>query len=98
MVGTVLSNFWAALIAFSIYFFSTHPFVDPKSILLHASIIAIIVFLLTFPVRAIIAFVMEGPVVNEEVLATTLNTEEMNELPSSEDLARVVKSMLNEDE
>ncbi|MEI4768552.1 hypothetical protein WAX74_02630 [Psychrobacillus sp. FJAT-51614] len=97
MVGTILSNFWAALFAFSIYFFSTHPFVDPKSILLNASIIAIIVFLLTFLVRAIIAFVLKSPI-EEEVLVTTLNSEEINELPSSEDLARVVKSMLNEDE
>lgn len=98
MIGTILSNFWAALFAFSIYFFSTYPFIHAKSILFNASIIAIIIFLLTFLARAIIAFVMEGPVVLEQEVFQTIKTEEQDQPPSSEEYAKVVKSMLNEDE
>ena len=62
MVGTILSNFWVALIAFSAYFFSSYPFLNGKSILWNASMLALLFFLLTFVARAIIAFVMENPV------------------------------------
>jgi hypothetical protein len=101
MVGTILSNFWAALFAFSIYFFSTYPFIHAQSILFNASMIAIIVFLLTFLARAVIAFVMENPVIAEQEILLEVHTEESDqstESPSSEKYAEIVKSMLNEDE
>lgn len=101
MVGSILSNFWAALFAFSIYFFSSYPFIHAKTILINASVIAIIIFFLTFVARAIIAFVMEGPVVMEEEAVLSPNIEAMDQLeqePTSEEYAQIVKSMLNEDE
>ncbi|TQR20944.1 hypothetical protein [Psychrobacillus vulpis] len=97
MVGTILSNFWAALFAFSIYFFSTYPFINAVNILFNASVIAIIVFFVTFIIRAIIAFVMETPVVSREIIGSS-NVVGHSQTPSSEEMAKVIKSMLNEDE
>jgi hypothetical protein len=98
MAGTILSNFWAALLAFSIYFFSTYPFLNAKNILFNASIIAILIFLITFIARAIISFVMVNHY-ETEVLEVLLNEEEEFETNlSSEEYAKVVKSMLNENE
>ncbi|WP_391121317.1 hypothetical protein [Psychrobacillus sp. L3] len=98
MVGTILSNFWTSLFAFSIYFFSTYPFLDSKNILFNASIIAITVFLVTFLARAIISFVMEDHFESEQVEFLITNTEESDFTPSSGEYAEIVKSMLNEDE
>lgn len=96
MVGTILSNFWVALIAFSAYFFSAYPFLNGKSILWNASILALLFFILTFVARAIIAFVMEEPVSKEEESTIVSAKEVVKEEPSSEELAKIVKSMLNE--
>ena len=96
MVGTILSNFWVALIAFSAYFFSSYPFLNGKSILWDASMLALLFFLLTFIARAIIAFVMENPVAREEEMAIATQKEVDAVEPSSEELAKIVKSMLNE--
>lgn len=97
MVGTILSNFWVSLIVFSVYFFSSYPFLNGKSILLNASMLAILFFLLTFIARAIIAFVVENPVVNNNENALNTNEEIQESEPSSEELAKIVKSMLNEE-
>lgn len=100
MVGTILSNFWVALFGFSIYFFSSYPFLHPTKIIVNASIIAIILFFLTFVVRAIISFVLEEPNnLMQDILTTdSLKTVETNEQqPSSEKYANIVKSMLTED-
>lgn len=98
MAGTILSNFWAALLAFSIYFFSTYPFLDAKNILLNASIIAILIFLITFIARAIISFVMEDHYETEQPEFIMTNMEESDTTLSSEEYAKIVKSMLNENE
>ena len=68
MAGTILSNFWAALIAFSFFlFFCFFPFYQCISYsYTHASILAIAMFVFTFIVRAIIAYVRKGPVMDEE--------------------------------
>lgn len=96
MVGTILSNFWVALIAFSFYFFSSYPFLEGMSVLIDSTILAIIFFLLTFVVRAIIAYVMEGPYLNDEEIVSYSQENIMTPEPSSEELAKIVKSMLNE--
>ncbi|QFF98556.1 hypothetical protein PB01_06785 [Psychrobacillus glaciei] len=96
MVGTIISNFWTALFAFSIYFFSTYPFLDAKNILFNASIIAITVFLITFLARAIISFVMEDHFETEQVEFSLMHEKEFDKAPSSEEYAEIVKSMLNE--
>lgn len=96
MVGTILSNFWAALIAFSFYFFSSYPFLEGMSILIDATIFAIIFFLLTFIARAIIAYVMEGQFTVDEEIVSISQENMITPEPSSEELAKIVKSMLNE--
>ncbi|TQR07731.1 hypothetical protein [Psychrobacillus soli] len=98
MVGTILSNFWVALISFSVYFFSSYPFLDGKSILWNASMLALLFFILTFIARAIIAFVMKNPVSSEEEMAIATPKEIDSVEPSSEELANIVKAMLNEQE
>ena len=98
MVGTILSNFWAALFAFSIYFFFSYPFNHPKSILLNASILTIFVFFSTFVARAIIAFIMKEPINSEQEIFMKNSEDMAKQEPTSEELANIVKSMLNEDE
>ncbi|MFF2752590.1 hypothetical protein ACFVR1_02390 [Psychrobacillus sp. NPDC058041] len=98
MAGTILSNFWAALLAFSIYFFSTYPFLDAKNILFNASVIAILIFLITFIARAIISFVMENHYETEDLAFILKDEEESETNLSSEEYAKIVKSMLNENE
>ncbi len=96
MAGTILSNFWAALIAFSFYFFVSFPFTNAFPILTHASILAIAMFVFTFIVRAIIAYVRKGPVMDEEDNVDFLK-EEYPPKDSSEDIANIVKSLINKD-
>lgn len=98
MVGTILSNCWAALIAFSIYFLFSYPFEHANSILLNASILAIFVFFFTFAARAVIAYIMKEPINAEQEIFMKNSEDLAKQEPSSEELANIVKSMLNEDE
>ncbi|MEA0554471.1 hypothetical protein U1P98_08440 [Lysinibacillus irui] len=68
MFGSIFYNLWGALIAFSLYFFSTFlkPY-TPLRIIIGSFIVAIIVFLLMYIVRFLIAYIMFTPEVNEEV-------------------------------
>lgn len=67
MVGTFLSNCWAAVIAFTIYFLITFQSLNtPTSIIVKSFVVAIIVFFVTYLVRFIIAFVMYTPVENQD--------------------------------
>ncbi|WP_144509233.1 hypothetical protein [Bacillus sp. FJAT-22090] len=97
MVGSILSNFWVSLIVFSTYFFSSYPFINGKSILINASMLAILFFLLTFLARALIAFIIENPVVNEEEIIIGTKEDINQSEASSEELAKIVKSMLKEE-
>lgn len=92
MVGSFLYNCWAALIAFTIYFLvSLQSTKTPTSIIIDAFIFAIVVFLFTYLVRLIIAFVMYTPtdeqeeeqVDNEET--TEQSSEKVEEQTSSKD-------------
>ena len=67
MVGTFLSNCWAAVIAFTIYFLITFQSLNtPTSIIVKSFVVAIIVFFATYLVRFIIAFVMYTPEENQD--------------------------------
>jgi|GEM_PF-5305441 len=97
MVGTILSNFWVALFAFSIYFFSAYPFMEGLSILFNASVMAIIFFVLTFIVRAIIGFVMENPInIEQEMVVVSPDVAAKPEI-TSEKYAEIVKSLLKDE-
>lgn len=100
MVGSMLSNFWAALIAFSLYFGLSYPFVSPSSTLIGASTWAIVFFLLAFLIRYLFHLVWQSPVL--PTLDLVEQSESANERKehsdhSSEEIASVVKKMLEED-
>ncbi|HWI47887.1 MAG TPA: hypothetical protein VNU45_06630 [Rummeliibacillus sp.] len=115
MIGSFLSNCWAAVIAFTIYFLMTFQSLDnPTSIIIHSFIVAIIVFLLTYVFRFIIAFVMYSPSDEESTdhEETTVQSdgeveeqhslkEKSSSIPSedqAEELAKAVKIMMSNDE
>ncbi|MGE7110852.1 hypothetical protein [Lysinibacillus sp. NPDC047702] len=62
MFGTIFYNLWGALIAFSIYFFSTFQKpLTPLRILIGSFVAAIIVFFVMYIVRFIIAYILYTP-------------------------------------
>ena len=62
MVGTILSNFWVALIAFTIYFLFLIPLYNAWVLFLHMPVLlAIVCLLLTFLARAIISYIVSNP-------------------------------------
>ncbi len=75
MVGTILSNFWAALIAFTIYFISCYPFTAGIGIVKNAALIAILAFFLTFVVRGILSFILEDKMIKAEVVGEKVDEE-----------------------
>ena len=69
MFGSIFYNLWGALIAFTIYFFSTFqkPY-TPLRVIIGSFITAIIVFLVMYIVRTLIAYILYTPEVNEEAV------------------------------
>lgn len=100
MVGSMLSNFWAALIAFSLYFGLSYPFDSPSSTLIGASTWAMVLFLFAFLIRFLLHLVWQSPVLPtldlvEPIELANARNEHMDH--SSEEIALVVKQMLVED-
>ncbi|WP_312123995.1 hypothetical protein [Lysinibacillus boronitolerans] len=79
MFGSIFYNLWGALIAFSIYFFSTFqkPF-TPLRILISSFIAATIVFFVMFIVRFLIAYILFTPEVDEEAVEGELEEKELD--------------------
>ena len=96
MVGSILSNFWASLFAFTIYFLSCYPFTAGIGILLNAFIVAVVVFFLTFLVRGILSFILENKNETTEQTVEKIQSNPVNEEITSEEYAEVIKNMLNE--
>ncbi len=69
MFGSIFYNLWGALMAFTIYFFSTFlkPY-TPLRIIIGSFVTAIIVFLLMYIVRFLIAYILYTPEVDEEAV------------------------------
>ncbi|MGR6897794.1 hypothetical protein [Rummeliibacillus sp. BSL5] len=110
MAGSIFYNWWAALAAFTIYFFCNLQSGDtPTQILIQTFIIALVVFVASFLVRYLIAFVMYTPTeieqeenpsdehieVNEDMEKANL---EVNTESQAEELAKAVKTMMAQDE
>lgn len=92
MVGSILSNLWAAVIAFTLYFGLSYPFVSPLSILTGSFSWAILFFLVTFIIRYSLNFVWQTPV---ELDATNIpDSDQVNY--SSEEIASVIKQMVDD--
>ena len=96
MVGTILSNFWAALFAFTIYFLSYYPVTAGKGILLNAFVVAVCFFFLTFLVRGILSFILEDKNEITEQTGEKIQSTSVNEEITSEEYAQAIKNMLNE--
>ncbi|MDM5351021.1 hypothetical protein QUF65_09005 [Lysinibacillus sphaericus] len=77
MFGSIFYNLWGALIAFTIYFFSTFqkPY-TPLRVIIGSFITAIIVFLVMYIVRTLIAYILYTPEVNEEAVEGELGDNE----------------------
>ncbi|MFU8646193.1 hypothetical protein ACNA06_02595 [Lysinibacillus sp. RSDA_15] len=117
MFGSIFYNLWGALIAFTIYFFSTFqkPY-TPLRVIIGSFITAIIVFLVMYIVRILIAYILYTPEVNEEAVEGELGDNEQTtpegtnqEVASanstvefqdenSEEIAQVVRTMMNREE
>lgn len=109
MFGSIFYNCWAALFAFSVYFFmALNKPVLPSRILLGAFVSALIVFLVTFAIRFLIAFIIYTPedLVDEQMhdkeeeqfvdnnqLGKRLTEEFSDE--TTEEVAQVVKTLLH---
>lgn len=63
MYGSVLYNFWAALCSFSVYFVWAlqQPFPLPMMTILSSFIIAIIGFLVMYPIRYFLGYIFYTP-------------------------------------
>lgn len=89
MVGTFLSNCWAAVIAFTIYFLITFQSLNtPTSIIVKSFVVAIIVFFATYLVRFIIAFVMYTPEENQDDANVQSESQSQNEDEDVENLKK----------
>ncbi|MFC9538324.1 hypothetical protein ACFTQ7_00405 [Lysinibacillus sp. NPDC056959] len=69
MFGSIFYNLWGALIAFSIYFFSTFlkPY-TPLRIIVGSFVAGIIMFFVMYIVRFLIAYVLFTPEGDEELV------------------------------
>lgn len=81
MFGSIFYNLWGALIAFSIYFFSTFqkPF-TPLRILIGSFIVAIIAFFVMFIVRFLIAYILFTPGEDEEAVEVDIEEKELESI------------------
>lgn len=82
MYGSILYNCWSALVGFSVYFVLAlqNQFAAPIGILLGSVLAAIGAFILMFPIRYVLNFILFTP---EPVVLTVdeqkqANTEELN--------------------
>lgn len=68
MFGSILYNLWAALIAFSIYFFIMLRSSDaPIQILIGSFVTAILVFFAMFLVRYLVSFILYTPEIEDSL-------------------------------
>ncbi|MDD1501254.1 hypothetical protein PVA17_00485 [Lysinibacillus sp. CNPSo 3705] len=69
MFGSIFYNLWGALIAFSIYFFSTFlkPY-TPLRIIIGSFVAGIIVFFIMYIVRFLIAYILFTPEDAEDIV------------------------------
>lgn len=113
MHGSIFYNFWAGLIGFTYYFFvNLSDQSIPIKLLLSSLLVATVVFLLMFPIRVLIAYILitkenELPIEHAEMEAGTnaenshLNIgESTKETPTEnpDEIANVVRTMMNQEQ
>lgn len=101
MFGSLYYNAWIALLAFTLYFlsnFQTNQ--SPLSIMLYSLMWALIAFVLTFVLRALLGYIFYTPEKEEkeeEDLFIKDTEVQQTENPKSEEVVKVVKTMLQQD-
>lgn len=118
MFGSIFYNCWAALFGFTIYFLIAimNPFAMPLRTILISSIIAVGVFIIMFPIRYFISYILFTPeevIFDGELDSADSAEEKAAEQPlpaqqptstvefadeSTEDIAQVVRTMMNKDD
>ncbi len=98
MVGSYLTNCFAALIAFTIYFFMTFQSLkSPTTVIIWSLIVAIIMFLITYLIRYLIAFVMYTPS-EEESSDDSEKAKQSNEKNVEESLNKIKPETVTENQ
>lgn len=97
MVGTIMSNFWVALLTFSILFLYSYPFVEGAAILIPIILFAILSFFMTFGGRAILTYVLDDRMkkIEKEVPSSQGNSQ--TTATESKVYADIIKDMINEE-
>lgn len=112
MVGSIFFNCWGALIAFTIYFLTTVQHGNPVKVLIGSFVTAIITFIVMFPFRLLLGYISYTPKdvqfeemdvysdisVGNRESNTASSTQEKYADESPEDIAKVVRDMLKDDE
>lgn len=74
MFGSIFYNLWAALLAFSVYFFMTfQSSYSPVRILIGSFVSAILVFLVMFLVRYLVSYILYTPEREENLIENELD-------------------------
>lgn len=114
MIGTFLINCWAALFAFTLYFLFTFQNGIPSKVLIGSFIVAAITFILMYPFRLLLGYILYTPEEdlyeqfkeNNESIEDLTNFSESNSSNSTtefsdespEEIANVVRTMINQDD
>lgn len=97
MVGTSISNFWVALLTFSILFLFSYPFVEGPSILIPIILLTILTFLMTYGGRAILSYVLDNRTEKVEIEVPFSQENSQSPVLGSKEYADIIKDMLNEE-
>ena len=97
MVGTIMSNFWIALLTFSILFLFSYPFIEGAIILIPIILWAILSFFITFGGRAILSYVLDDRMKKIEVEVPFTQDSSQTTVVGSKEYAEIIKDMINEE-
>lgn len=97
MVGTIMSNFWVALLTFSILFLYSYPFVEGAAILIPIILFAILSFFMTFGGRAILTYVLDDRMKKIEKEVPSPQENSQTTASESKVYADIIKDMINEE-
>lgn len=99
MFGSFLYNLWAALISFTIYFFTTFqkPY-SPLRIIISSFVAAIIGFILMYGIRYVIAYILYTPSKEDEDGQLDTSLQEANQTAAQQSPAKEQSTVEFQDE
>lgn len=92
-----MSNFWIALLTFSILFLFSYPYIEGAIILIPIILLAILSFFMTFGGRAILAYVLDDRMKKEEIEVPIPHENSQGTALGSKEYAEIIKDMINEE-